>query len=136
MSEELIRKILDEEIPADEQYDPEREDTLGRMVSLGFRSALKGPLRSYIIVTWSFIVLFMAIAVWVAVLFFQTDDVRFMILYGTVFNSCIVVASVVRSFLWQIFHRTLQRNIIERNMRRLELRIVELRKLVAARPES
>ena len=131
MSDELIRKILDEEIPAEEGYDGEREDSLGSMASLGFRSALRGPLRGCIIAVWSFVAIFMAIAVWVALLFFRTNDIWYMILYATIFNACIVIASVTRSFLWQIFHRTLQRNMIERNMRRLELRIVELSKLVA-----
>ena len=130
MSDVLIRKILDEEIPAEEDYDPGREDSLGSMASLGFRS-LRGPLRSYVITVWSFVVIFMAIAVWVALLFFRTNDIWYMILYATIFNACIVIASVTRSFLWQVFHRTLQRNMIERNMRRLELRVVELSKLVA-----
>jgi uncharacterized membrane protein YciS (DUF1049 family) len=77
----------------------------------------------------------MAVAVWVATLFFQTEDIWFMILYATVFNSCIIIASVIRSFLWQIIHSTLQRRIIERDIRRLELRMVELSKLVAAESE-
>jgi hypothetical protein len=130
MSDDLIRKILDEEIPAEEGYEQEREDSLGKMVLLGFRSVWKGPLRSYIVTAWSFILAFMAIAVWMAFLYFRTDDLWYMILYATIFNACIVIASVVRSFLWQIFHRTIQRNMIERNMRRLELRIIELAKLV------
>ena len=130
MSDDLIRKILDEEIPAEEGYDEEREDSLVRMASLGFRSALRGPLCGYIVTAWSFILAFMAIAVWVTFLFFRADDLWHMILYATIFNACIVIASVVRSFLWQVFHRTIQRNMIERNIRRLELRIVELAKLV------
>lgn len=130
MSDDLIRKILDEEIPAEEGYEQEREDSLGRMALLGFRSAWKGPLRSYVVTAWSFILAFMAIAVWVALLYFRTDELRYMILYATIFNACIVIAAVVRSFLWQVFHRTIQRNMIERNIRRLELRIIELAKLV------
>lgn len=130
MSDDLIRKILDEEIPAEEGYDEEREDSLGRMALVGFRSAWKGPLRSYILTAWAFILVFMAIAVWVTFLFLSEDDVWHMILYASVFNACIVLASVIRSFLWQVFHRTIQRNMIERNLRRLELRIIELVKNV------
>ena len=131
MSDELIRKILDEEIPAEKDYDTDREDSFAQMLSVGLRSALRGSLRGFAIVVWTFILLFMAVAVWVTVLFFETDDVWYMILYSAIFNACIVIASIIRSFLWQVIHRKLERTILERNVRRLELRIVELSKLVA-----
>ena len=104
MSDELIRKILDEEIPAEEDYDGEREDSLGRMAALGFRS-LQGPLRSYIITAWSFVLIFMAIAVWVAILFFKTNDVWHMILYATIFVACIVLVMAIKIWYWGFANR-------------------------------
>ena len=57
-------------------------------------------------------------------LYIQTQEVRSLILYATVFNTCIVTIAAVRLFLWQVLLR--QGTI--RELKRLELRILELTK--------
>jgi hypothetical protein len=113
MSDELARRILDEL-----EHDTEREDTLRRMVA----SAFEARTRVFTLIVAIVVILSAALAAWVTVLFFRTSDVRWMILYATVFNTCMLSIAIVRSFLWQLILR--QRVI--REIKRLELRMLEL----------
>ena len=62
-------------------------------------------------------------------LFFQTHEMRSLIFYATVFNTCMVTIAAVRLFLWQMLLR--QGTI--REIKRLELRILELTKTLQAK---
>ena len=63
----------------------------------------------------------LATAVWMAVLFFRTDEIRSLILYATVFNTCMLILATMRLFLWQL----LLRQGVMREIKRLELRLFE-----------
>ena len=115
MSDDVVKRILDET-----EYDSPREDSLRRMIV----SAFEARTRVYTGLVAISIVLALAVAAWVAILFFQTQEVRSLILYATVFNTCIVTIAAVRLFLWQVLLR--QGTI--REIKRLELRILELTK--------
>ena len=115
MSDDVVKRILDET-----EYDSPREDSLRRMIV----SAFEARTRVYTGLVAITIVLALAVATWVAILFFQTQEVRSLILYATVFNTCIVTIAAVRLFLWQVLLR--QGTI--REIKRLELRILELTK--------
>jgi hypothetical protein len=115
MSDEIIKKILD-----DMEHDAHREDSLRRMVA----SAFEARTRVYTLLVGIFIAVSLAIAVWVAILFFRTDEVRYMILYATVFNTCMLTIAAVRLFLWQL----LLRQRVIREIKKLELRLLEMAK--------
>jgi hypothetical protein len=68
----------------------------------------------------------------VAILFFRTQDVRDLILYATIFNTCMLTIAAVRLSLWQL----LLRQDTFREIKRLELRIVELTKTLQAKEQS
>ena len=120
MSDDVVKRILDET-----EYDSPREDSLRRMIV----SAFEARTRVYTGLVAITIVLALAVAAWVAILFFQTQEVRSLILYATVFNTCIVTIAAVRLFLWQVLLR--QGTI--REIKRLELRILELTKTLQAK---
>ena len=66
----------------------------------------------------------LAAAVWVAVLFFHTDEIRRMILYATVFNTCMLILATTRILLWQL----LLRQGVMREIKRLELRLFRVKR--------
>ncbi len=115
MSDDIIKKILD-----DIEHDAEREDSLRRMIA----SAFEARIRVYTLLVAIFIVASAAIAVWVAVLFFRTDEVRSMILYATVFNTCMLTIAGARIFIWLL----LLRQRVIRELKKLELRLLEMAK--------
>ena len=115
MPDELVERML-----KDMEYDSGREDSLRRFVV----SAFEARTRVFTFIVGTTIAVSAAIAVWVAVLFFRTDEVRYMILYATVFNTCIVTIAAVRLFLWQL----LLRQRVLREIKRLELRVVAMGK--------
>jgi ABC-type sugar transport system permease subunit len=112
MSDEIVRRILGEM-----EHDSEREDSLRRMIA----SAFEARTRVYTILVGIVVVVAMVIAVWVAILFFQTEVIRDMILYATLFNTCMLAIASVRLFLWQF----LLRQGVIREIKRLELRVLE-----------
>lgn len=123
MPDDITKKILH-----DLEYDSAREDSVRRFVA----SAFEARTRVLSFIVGLFIVVFAALAVWVAILFFRTDEVRYMILYSTVFTTCIVSLAATRIFMWQLLHR--QR--VLREIKRLELRIITMAKPSAATPEG
>jgi Family of unknown function (DUF6768) len=123
MSDEIVRRILDEL-----EHDSAREDSLRRMIA----SAFEARTRVYTLIVGIIVVAAMAAAVWVAILFFQTEAVRDMILYATLFNTCMLAIASVRLFLWQL----LLRQGVMREIKRLELRLVELTKTSGTAPDS
>jgi hypothetical protein len=112
MSDEIVRKILDET-----EHDTAREDSLRRMIA----GAFEARTRVFTLITGFIKIVALAVAVWMAILFFQTEEIRKMILHATVFNTCIVIMAMMRLFLWQL----LLRQGVIREIKRLELRLVE-----------
>ncbi len=95
-------------------------------------SAFEARMRIYTLIVGIIIVAAMAAAVWLAILFFGTEEIRDMILYATLFNTCMLAIASVRLFLWQL----LLRQGVMREIKRLELRLVELAKSSGADPAS
>ena len=115
MSEDIAKRIL-----VEIERDSAREDTLRQLIA----SAFEARTRVYTLIVGIVVVAATAAAVWVAIRFFQTDEVRGMILYATLFNTCMLAIATVRLFLWQL----LLRQGVMREIKRLELRLVELAK--------
>ena len=115
MSDEIIKRILDEI-----EHESSREDSLRRMIA----SAFEAQTRVYTLIVLIIVVVALAGAVWLGIRFFLTDDIRFMILYATLFNTCMLTIVMVRLALWQL----LLRQGVMREIKRLELRLLELMK--------
>jgi hypothetical protein len=115
MSEDIVKRIL-----VEIEHDFAREDTLRQLIA----SAFEARTRVYTLIVGIVVVAATAAAVWVAIRFFQTDEVRGMILYATLFNTCMLAIATVRLFLWQL----LLRQGVMREIKRIESRLVELAK--------
>jgi hypothetical protein len=123
MSDEIVRKIVNEM-----EHDSAREDSLRHMIA----SAFEARTRVFTMISAIFKIAALAAAVWVAILFFQTDEIRKMILYATVFNTCMLIIATMRLFLWQL----LLRQGVMREIKRLELRLLEFAKNSGSVPAS
>ncbi len=99
-------------------YDPDREDTLRGMLLSTFR----GRTWWMSLVAWIYILLFSGLAVFAAVRFFQVEGDRQMLLYATVFVTAVIVAAITKIWYWMLINR----NAVQREVKRLEIRIAEL----------
>lgn len=113
MSKETIKKMS-----VDGEYDTE-----GTNYQRGFiASAFKERPQPSMIILLIPLILFMVIAIGVAVLFIKTDETQKMILYAAILTICAVIVTSATVFVWQ----KLSRRNIKREIRRLELLITEL----------
>jgi hypothetical protein len=99
-------------------YDPRREETLRGMLLSTFR----GRTWWMSLVAWIYILLFTGLAVFAAVRFFQVEGDRQMLLYATVFVAAIIIAAITKIWYWMLINR----NAVQREVKRLEIRIAEL----------
>ena len=106
----------------DEIYDTSREDTLLTMVGQLYS---KRMLPSFL-VHFVYSLPFIAVAVYCGIKFFDTQQVQFQLMYAAIFICCVHVIFLRKVIYWQV----LQKNSITREVKRLEVRIVELSRLV------
>ena len=114
MSEELIKKMMED------AYDDEREDNIRSML----KDFYSKKMLSTAILVWAWALVFLAGAVYTGIQFFNTDQVRAQIMYAALFIVCTQGVSLMKIFAWEVIHR----NSIKREIKRLELRIVEMAK--------
>ena len=111
-----IRKVLaDEDVP----YDLEREEGVFRQMAGIYR----GKLRWLAIAVTIESVVFLAVLVLAAVRFFQVPDTRGQILYATIVLLMAMLLLLVKLWGWG----QMNRNAIQREIKRLELRMLEQR---------
>lgn len=125
MNNEEIRNTLDQQINRilDDDYDPQLEGQLTSMI----KDFYNRKMLSTIIIVWGWGLLCGAGAILSARAFFGTEDVSSQIMYATIFTCSVIFIAILKVFAWQMIHR----NAIVRDIKRLELRIVELAKSVA-----
>ncbi len=111
MKEEDIRKMVEE------VYDDSRDDTLRDMLATFYSRKL----RSTALFIWGWGLLFVAAAIWAAVMFFRAENTGDQILYATVFVCSYLTVGLMKVFAWQTIHR----HSIKREIKRLELRMLE-----------
>jgi uncharacterized membrane protein len=99
-------------------YDLGQEDTLREMLVSTFR----GRMKWMSIIAWIYLLAFTGLGVFAAVRFFLVETTREMILYATVFLVAIGIAAAVKMWYWMIMNR----NCIQREVKRLEARVAEL----------
>lgn len=112
MNEMEMTRMLNDE------YDESRENSIREMLGNFYNRKM----RSVVILVWAFALLCIAGAAAVAVLFFKTDQVKLLILYGVLFIVLAHWVDLIKIFAWQMIHR----NSLRRELKRLELRIAEL----------
>ncbi len=116
-----MQKILDDL----EGYDEKREGTaIGVLTEFYSRKFL-----STSIVVWANGIVMTGVAVLCAVLFFRTDVVKDEILYATIFMGAFIWIAGIKSFAWMAINR----NSIAREVKRLEIRVVELTRAIERR---
>jgi hypothetical protein len=116
MDDEQIKKMIED------TYDSSKEETIRSML----RDFYNKKMISIVVFLWAWGIVFMAGIVYSAVKFFDTDQTQYQIMYAAVFVSLIQWLSMIKVFAWQMIHR----NNIKREIKRLELRIVELGQIV------
>jgi len=116
MNDEQIYKIIDD------TYDESRENMIGSMLGDFYNRKM----LSMIIFLWAWALLFVAGAVYSAVLFFKNVETQSQIMYAVIFLTCCQFLGLMKIFAWQMIHR----NGLKREIKRLELRIAELTETV------
>jgi hypothetical protein len=112
MSNEQIRKIIED------SYDESKEEGLRSIV----RDFYNRKLLSSVILVWIVGLVFVGLAVYSAIQFFQTDQTKWQLVYAALFIVGVHEVGVIKIFAWQMAHR----HNLKRDLKRLELRVVEL----------
>ena len=112
MNDEQIKKIIED------TYDDSKENTLKSMVGQWY----KKKIRWTVILFSAYCCFFHLLAIVSAVLFFQVDQTRYQMMYVALFLFFMQRSALVKTIGWQRFNK----HSIEREIKRLELRIAEL----------
>ena len=118
MDKEQIRRIIDGPL----EYDESREDSLLSMTGQLYSAKMMPSMLVHFVYSLPF----MAGAIFCGIKFFDTDQVQFQIMYATIFACCIQFMVFSKNKYWQMLHR----HNINREIKRLELRIAELNETV------
>lgn len=78
---------------------------------------------STIILVWINALVYLALAVWSAMGFFQAETVKAQIMYAAIFVCAVQLIALIKVFAWQMIHR----NMLMREIKRLESRLDEVR---------
>ena len=98
------------------------EDTLRSMLCEFY-----GKTRlSIIAVVWVNAMVFLFLAIFSAVKFFQTDQVKCQIMYTAIFICAVQMMGLIKVFAWQIFHKS----GLKREIKRLANEIAEIKEAV------
>ncbi len=116
MDDEQLKKIIED------TYDESKEDSLFSMVG----QLYSRKMFSSFIVHAAYTLVFIALAVFCGIKFFQNQQVQFQIMYAAIFVCCIQVCIFSKVKYWQMLFKI----NISREIKRLELRIAELNETV------
>ena len=116
MDQEQIKKIIED------TYDDSKEDTLLSMVG----QLYSRKMLSSLIAHGAYSLVFIVLAIFCGVEFFDTQQVQYQIMYAAIFVCCIQFVTLRKNIYWQMLHK----NSISREIKRLEIRIAELNETV------
>ena len=123
MNHEELQKVVDRMTA--EAYDEPREDSYLEMASQFYSRKMLATT----LLIWGNFLFFFGLGIICAVMFFLTDAVRDQIMYAALFVCFMQWSTLVKVYAWQMIHK-LQ---LKREIKRLELRAVELAQAVAAK---
>ncbi len=112
MSDEQIRRIIDD------SYDEAREEGIRAMG----RDWFSRKMLPTVLFVWAWAIPLLAVAVYSAVKFFETNQTRDQIMYAALFVVSAQYVGAMKIFAWQMLHR----RSIARNLKQVELRVAEL----------
>lgn len=99
-------------------YDLEKEEGLREMIARSFQ----GKTRWMAMLVWFESLMFTGLAVFAAIRFFQVDGLKDSIFYAALFLTLMLVIVLAKVWYWMLMNR----NCVQRDIKRLELRILEL----------
>jgi uncharacterized protein YqhQ len=114
MDEEQVKKIID----SPEEYDYLKEESYISYARFWFTKTQSWAL----ILVFAHFFFFLGLAIISGILFFVTSTTKYQIMYAALFVVFILIAYLIKIFAWVWGCR----NIISREIKRLELRIAEL----------
>lgn len=123
MDHEELQKEIDR--MTQELYDEPREDSYPAMVSEFYSRKMLGTA----LLVWANFLFFFALGIACAVLFFLSGEVRYQIVWAALFICFMQWSTLGKVFAWQAIHK----NQVKREIKRLELRVVELAQAVTAK---
>ena len=118
MEDETIKRILEDH----DIYDDSKEVTFRQMLS-DFYSR---KMVSIVIFIWAWGIAVIAGAIYAGIKFFENVETKDQIMYAAIFICCIQFLALTKIFAWQMIHR----NGIMREIKRQELRMMELTKML------
>jgi len=119
MEDEQIKKIIED------TYDDSKEDNLLSMVGQLYSRKMLSSLVAH----GAYSLVFIVLAVFCGVKFFETQQVQFQVMYAAIFICCIQFVVLRKVIYWQMLHK----HNISREIKRLEIRIAELNETVKNR---
>jgi len=119
MEDETIKRILEDH----DKYDDSKENTIREMLG-DFYSR---KMLSVAIIVWVWAIICMAAVVFSCIQFINTADTKSQIMYAALFVCFVQFIGLIKVFAWQM----IARNGIKREIKRLELRTVQLTKMLA-----
>ena len=114
MNDEQIKKIID----SPEEYNDTKEETY---ISYA-RDFFKNSQRWAIILVFVHFFFFLALAIISGILFLISGTTKYQIMYAALFVVFLLIGYLIKIFSWVLGSR----NIISREIKRLEIRIAEL----------
>ena len=114
MNGEQVKKIID----SPQEYDDSKEESYTSYA----RDFFKRTQRWAIILVFVHFFFFLALAILSGILFLISETTKYQIMYAAFFVCCLLIAYLIKVFAWVWGSR----NIISREIKRLELRIAEL----------
>ena len=106
----------------DEIYDTSKEDTLLTMVGQLYGKRMLPSFLVHLVYSLVFIIP----AVYCGFKFFDAQQTQFQLMYAAIFICCVQVIVLRKVIYWQMLHK----NSVSREVKRLEVRIVELAQAV------
>ena len=113
------------EMMIDEIYDTSKEDTLLSMAGQLYSRQMLPSFLVHGVYSLPFIIA----AVYCGIKFFDTQHVQFQLMYAAIFICCVHVIFLRKVIYWQMLHK----NSVSREIKRLEVRIVELMEMTRAK---
>ena len=115
MSQTTLKDIIDAP-----EYDINRENTLRSMLYDFYNRNM----MFIVIFIWSWGLAFMIGLVYCGIRFVHAEQTQAQIMYATLALGCFQGIAMLKVFAWQMIHR----NSIKRDIKRLEMRVLELPK--------
>jgi len=122
MNDEQIKKIID----SPDEYDDAKEESYIAWARFWFKNSQQWA----IILVFAHFFFFLGLAIISGILFMVSQTTKYQIMYAAFFVCLFLIAYLIKVFAWIM----VSRNSLKRDIKRLELRIVELADSIEQKP--